>query len=96
MDYHLSLRKVEAAGIEVEVVAMPLSMARPGDRVQVGESRGRGLAGQLRLEGLTPGSALEVVQELGNSGGMVVRAGDREMRLGRGQAQRLMVRPLPE
>lgn len=94
MDYHLSLRKSEAAAIEVEVVAMPLSMARPGQRVVIAERRGRGLMGQVRLEGLVPGATVEVLQELGGAGGMVIRSGGRELRLGRGQAQRLTVRPV--
>lgn len=96
MDYHLSLRKLEAAAIEVEVVAMPLSMARTGQQVVIVEQRGRGLMGQLRLEGLVPGAVIDVVQEAGGIGGMVVRSGGRELRLGRGQAQRLTVRPVPQ
>ncbi len=96
MDYHLSLRRMEAAAIEVEVVAMPLSMARAGQRVVITEQRGRGLMGQLRLEGLVPGAVVDVVQELGGIGGMVVRSNGRELRLGRGQAQRLTVRPVAQ
>ncbi len=96
MDYHLSLRKLEAAAIEVEVVAMPLSMAQPGQQVVIAGRSGRGLLGQLRLEGLVPGTVVEVLQELGAARGMVIRSGDREFRLGRGQAQRLTVKPVAE
>jgi Fe2+ transport system protein FeoA len=93
MDYHLSLRKVEAANIEVEITAMPLSVAQAGETVVLQEALGRGLLEQLRKAKLSVGSVLTVVQAIGPPGGMVVRANDNQIALGRGQAQRLIVRP---
>lgn len=93
LDYHLSVRKVEAAGIEVEIIALPLAMVQPGATVIMDHALGRGLLEQLAAEGLTPGRSLTVVEGLGNTGGMRVRADDHELAVGRGQANRVIVRP---
>jgi DtxR family transcriptional regulator, Mn-dependent transcriptional regulator len=93
MDYHLSLRKTEAVGIEVVVVAMPLSLVHAGETVILKDALGAGLLEHLRAAGLTVGQALTITQGLGATGGMIAQADGREVTLGRGQAQRLIVRP---
>jgi DtxR family Mn-dependent transcriptional regulator len=93
MDYHLSLRRTEAAGIEVEVVAMPLSLVHVGETVILQDALGSGLLEHLRAAGLAVGQTLTITQGLGATGGMVAQADGREVTLGRGQAQRLIVRP---
>lgn len=95
MEYHLSLRRSEASGIEVEVLALPLGSAAEGTTVELLEPTGEGLRGQLEAEGLRAGQTLTVRQALGATGGMLVEAEGKRVHLGRGQAQRLLVHPLP-
>jgi len=96
MEYHLSLRKMEAAGIGVEIVAMPLSLVPAGTTVALDDVLGCGLLEHLRHEGLVLGEPVTVVSNLGATGGMTVRVQGLDLSLGRGQAQRFMVRPQGE
>jgi Fe2+ transport system protein FeoA len=70
---------------------IPLTMARPGQRVRVTRVEGgQGLRGRLCAMGLVPGTPVEVVCF---GGGPVVLSvlGGRVM-LGRGMAEKVMVR----
>ena len=94
--YDLALRKEEAANIQVEVMYLrsdmiPLSMASPGDKVEVAMVRaGWGLQRRLADLGLTPGVKVRVVS--GNRPGPVVLdvRGSR-LALGYGVAHKIMV-----
>jgi len=94
--YNLTLRKEEAANIQVEVTQMaeplmPLAMARPGERVSVVDIRaGRGLARKLADMGLLPGTEIKVVNSMGH-GPIIIDLRGSRLALGHGVAQKIMV-----
>ena len=93
--YHLTLRKEEAADIQVEVEKvkplMPLAMATPGETVQVvGIRAGRGLARKLTDMGLTPGVQVRVINGL-RPGPVIIELRGSRLALGHGVAHKIMV-----
>ena len=94
--YHLSLRKEEAADIQVEILRdgeriVPLSTATPGKPVRVLSIRGGwGLARRVHDLGLTPGSNI-VVLDSQPRGRMIVESKGARIPLGRGMAQKILV-----
>lgn len=89
--YHLSLRKEEAANIQVEVEWMPLSMARPGELVQVVDVRaGWGLQRRLTDMGLLPGVQIKVINSQ-MPGPIIVDLRGSRLALGQGVAPKIFV-----
>ena len=95
--FHMLQHKMEIYGICSECmqsrqVEMPLSMARPGEKMAISGFRG-GSAARLRLMamGLRVGDALEVVTNTGN-GQVVVALAFNRLVIGRGLSQKIMVR----
>lgn len=71
---------------------IPLSFVRAGGRVRLVTVRaGRGLAGRLAEMGFLPGDELEVVSN-GVPGPLVVLVKGSRLVLGRGMAERILVR----
>jgi Fe2+ transport system protein FeoA len=72
---------------------MPLSMARPGERVRIREVKGgRGIAGKLADMGLYPG--VEIVVVSSSPGPLILNRGGARVGLGYGMAQRIIVSPI--
>ncbi len=70
---------------------MPLSMASPGETVQVVEvEAGRGLNRRLTDMGLVPGTEVRVVNSQG-AGAVVVEVKGTRLALGHGMAHRILV-----
>jgi len=94
--YNLTLRKEEAANIQVEVTGMaqplmPLTMATPGEAVSVVNVRaGRGLARKLADMGLLPGTKIRVVNSM-KPGPLIIDLRGSRLALGYGMAQKIMV-----
>ncbi|HJX70181.1 MAG TPA: FeoA family protein [Dehalococcoidia bacterium] len=94
--YHLTLRKEEAANIQVEaeqVMGQPmlLAMASPGEVVQViGIRAGWGLTRRLADMGLTPGVRIRVISSQ-MPGPVVIDLRGSSLALGHGMAQKIMV-----
>ncbi len=95
LDYHLTLRRNEAANIHVRIVAQPLSQVGPGERVQVLEVRGgagrqRHLAGQ----GLAPGVQMTVLAPPPGHQRVVLQVGEARTEVGHNIADDVLVRML--
>jgi Fe2+ transport system protein FeoA len=90
--YYLTLRKEEAASIQVEVQPlMPLAMVSPGELVTVVDVRaGRGLARRLAEMGLLPGTQIRVVNSQ-MPGPLIIDLKGSKLALGRGVARKIMV-----
>ncbi|HIE51403.1 MAG TPA: ferrous iron transport protein A [Armatimonadetes bacterium] len=73
----------------------PLSLMHPGERGEiVGLQGGRGLVSRLNALGLTVGTEIEVVNNA-FVGPLIVLVRDSRLVLGRGEANKIIVRPLP-
>jgi len=73
--------------------ALPLVSAAPGRPHQVVElTGGRGMCRHLTDMGFVPGAVVTVMG--GHGGALIVTVLDSRLMLGRGMAQRIMVRPL--
>ena len=71
---------------------VPLTQLRAGDQSTVAELHGgRSFVSRLATLGFTPGAPLIVVQDYG-SGPLIVRVRDTRIALGRGEADRILVR----
>lgn len=96
MGYHLSLRKEEAAGVQVEVLrngdkVVPLDMATPGKSLRVlGIRGGKGFAENLLELGLVPAAQVQVMDSQ-SSGPLLVEVGEANVPLGRGMARKVLV-----
>jgi len=90
--YYLTLRKEEAANIQVEVQPLiPLAMVSPGELVTVVDVRaGRGLARRLAEMGLLPGTQIRVVNSQ-MPGPLIIDLKGSKLALGRGVARKIMV-----
>ena len=74
---------------------MPLSSARPGDRVEVVAVRGgAGLQSRLADMGLGPGARFRV-ETRGTPGPFLIELKGARLILGRGMVERIWVRPAP-
>lgn len=96
--FHMLQHKMEIYGICPEclkdrIQLMSLVMAKPGERLVIEDFSG-GTAARLRLltMGLRPGDKIYVITNL-NQGPLVIAANDKRYVLGRGLAQKIMVRP---
>jgi Fe2+ transport system protein FeoA len=73
--------------------AFPLTLADPSHRLQcVAVLGGHGLRRHLAAMGLVPGVAVAVLNSTGPGGPVVIRIRDTRLALGRGMAQKVMVR----
>ena len=96
MGYHLSLRKEEAAGVQVEVLrngdkVVPLDRATPGKLLRVlGIRGGRGFAENLFEIGLVPAAQVRVIDSQ-LPGPLLVEVGEANVPIGRGMAQKVLV-----
>ena len=93
--YNLTLRKKEAANIEVELNLkgnlMPLSMASTGEEVKIATvTAGWGLQRRLADMGLTPGAPVRVINSHGR-GPVVLEVRGSRLALGHGIAHKIMV-----
>jgi Fur family ferric uptake transcriptional regulator len=72
---------------------MPLDMARPGERLTIIDFNG-GAGARMRLMtmGLRVGDTIEVITNI-NEGQIALAMGNRRLVLGRGLAQKIIVRP---
>lgn len=96
MDYHLTLRREEAAGIEIVMTELPLTMAPPGlplicSRLACGPGRQR----KLEALGVQPGIHLKVLSQTGDQTTLQLANG-RALGLAPPLTSRVMVQPLPE
>lgn len=96
MDYHLTLRREEAAGIEITMTELPLTLAPPGltftcSRLACGPGRQR----KLESLGLQPGVQLTVVSQTGDHTTLRLADG-RAVGLAPPLTSRVMVQPLAE
>ncbi|OPX31791.1 MAG: hypothetical protein B1H40_03490 [Candidatus Latescibacteria bacterium 4484_181] len=74
----------------------PLSMVRPGERVEIAEIRaGRGLSARLADMGFYPGVAIEVVSNFGRGPLIIAKSGIR-LGLGFGIAHQIWVRTIQD
>lgn len=99
--FHMLQHKMEIYGIcsdclQKRTPSMPLGMARQGERLVIKSYTG-GKNSRMRLlsMGLRPGDEIEVITNIGR-GQMVVSADCRRFVLGRGLAQKIMVRPVAQ
>jgi ferrous iron transport protein A len=90
--YNLSLRREEAAFVEVELIQeFALTEAPVGTALVVSHVHGGwGLRRRLRRTGIEPGVQLVKMDDNG-AGPMAVRVADQTYRLGRGMASRVFV-----
>lgn len=71
-----------------------LSAVRTGETVEIREMQGgQSFLSRLATLGFTPGAHLQVVQNYGH-GPIIVRVRDTRVALGRGEANKILVRPL--
>jgi Fur family ferric uptake transcriptional regulator len=96
--FHLLQHRVEFYGICAECLKeridrMPLDMARPGERLTIIDFNG-GAGARMRLMtmGLRVGDTIEVITNI-NEGQIALAMGNRRLVLGRGLAQKIIVRP---
>jgi Fur family ferric uptake transcriptional regulator len=99
--FHLLQHKMELYGIcadclKERISRMPLMMAKQGERVIIEEITG-GAAVRIRLMtmGLRIGDQIEVITNL-NKGQLVIASDFKRLVIGRGLAQKIMVRPPEE
>jgi ferrous iron transport protein A len=94
--YHLTLRKEEAANVEVEVEGqaarlVPLVMVKPGETVRVVSiTGGQGFSRKLSDMGLLSGASIKMVNN-GGHGQVIIELGGAEVALGQGVARKIMV-----
>ncbi len=94
--FHVLQHKLEIYGICADCLAVrqpliPLTMAKPGERVEVKNlSGGKTAQGRLASMGLRRGDVLEVISNQGQ-GRMIVGHGTTRMALGRGVAEKIIV-----
>ena len=76
---------------------MPLIRLRPGERgVVAGIEGGRGVRERLAVQGLVRGAQVQMMQRAGRGlGGVVILRGDTRLALGRGEAAKILVTPVP-
>lgn len=73
---------------------MPLSMARSGEDVLcVRVEGGAGLERHMAAMGILPGAEMKIVSGGGSPGPVVVKVKATKYLIGRGMAQRVLVRP---
>lgn len=95
MDYHLTLRRTEAAHIDVRVVEQPLAQTPPGAKVRIMAVRGgSGRRRRLAQQGLATGAELTVLERRPGHGKMALRIGDADSAVGYGIAGDIIVRLL--
>jgi Fur family ferric uptake transcriptional regulator len=96
--FHLLQHRVEFYGICAECLKeridrMPLDMARPGERLTIIDfTGGTGARMRLMTMGLRVGDSVEVITNI-NEGQIALAMGNRRLVLGRGLAQKILVRP---
>jgi len=107
--YHLSLRKSEAEGIEVELISpviplksemtvlgspLPLMMCKSGQKAVISQTRGgKRLSRKLKDLGLVPGAVVRVINS-DFPGPLIISVNDEcRLVLGRGMAMHIMVMP---
>jgi len=99
--FHVLQHKLEMYGICSDCLAVrqpliPLTMAKPGERVEVKNlSGGKAAQGRLASMGLRRGDVLEVISNQGQ-GRMIVGHGTTRMALGRGVAEKIIVSLFPQ
>ena len=94
--YNLSLRKREAAHILVEVLSYPLSnLNQPGDYRLIELCGGKRFREQVKSIGLMIGAAVRV-SEIADHGPLTLKVHDREVVLGQGMTQKILVEPLDD
>lgn len=80
----------ESSGIQGERV--PLSRLRPGEQGEIAELLGgQTLRSRMLSLGLTPGAPVTILQNYGH-GPLIIRVRDTRVALGRGEAEKVMVR----
>ncbi|MDM8516935.1 transcriptional repressor [Desulfobacterales bacterium HSG16] len=99
--FHILQHKMEIYGIcdlcsATRISLIPLAMARPGEQLVIESFKG-GSSSRMRLlsMGLRPGDELEVITN-SNSGRIVVALDYNRYALGRGLAEKIMVKPLKD
>jgi Fur family ferric uptake transcriptional regulator len=96
--FHLLQHRVEFYGICAECLKeridrMPLDMARPGERLTIIDfTGGAGARMRLMTMGLRVGDSVEVITNI-NEGHSALALENRRLVLGRGLAQKILVRP---
>ena len=96
--FHLLQHRVEFYGICAECLKeridrMPLDMARPGERLTIIDfTGGAGARMRLMTMGLRVGDTIEVITNI-NEGQIALALENRRLVLGRGLAQKILVRP---
>lgn len=99
--FHVLQHKMEIYGLCAECMQergpmVPLAMAKPGERVVVGEIMGgKDARSRLATMGIRPGDSLEVINNNG-LGRLIVGHGNTRLALGRGIAQKVLVSPEPQ
>lgn len=95
MDYHLTLRRNEAAHIDVRVVEQPLAQTPPGTTVRIVNIRGgSGRRRRLAQQRLVAGAELTVLERIPGHGKMALRIGDADAAVGYSTAKDIIVRLL--
>jgi len=96
--FHMLQHKLEIYGIcssclQERIQLMPLSLAKPGERLVITETRGgAGFKMRLLTMGLRKGDRIEVITNNGH-GQLAVAADMKRFVLGRGLAEKIMVEP---
>lgn len=93
MEYHLTLRRNEAANIQVRIVEQPLSQVPLNTRVRVTDIRGGGGRKQrLAEQGLAPGVELTVLARPEGHGRVSLQVGDDRTEVGANVGDDIIVR----
>ncbi len=97
MDYHLTLRRSEAANITVRLIEFPLSQALPGSRVRVEAIHG-GIGRKRRLAelGLQPGQQALVLPSSIRAGHIALEINGQYVEIGARMAEDVFVRLMEE
>lgn len=92
--YHLSLRHREAQHILVDVNIMTLEQIQPPATVKLIDVHGgRHFQQRMKSMGLKPGQTLKIIKNIPN-GPIIIRVATREVQIGQGMANKLLVEPL--
>ena len=87
----------QSGGALEALATLPLTHLRPGESGVVAQIEGgRGVRERLAVQGLVQGVPVRMMQRAGRGhGGVVILRGDTRLALGKGEAAKVLVTPVP-